>query len=157
MQRRLAYQILSQTMEMFEEVLLSVSQEKLFAVPKGFKNSIFWNYAHALAIQEVLLYQLAGLETNLPLKTIKQFSRGSEPSPQDGVVLLGQLKNQSVQAMKKLSIDLETEGLFEGFKPYYLQTFKYELTSFEDAQLFNNTHAAIHLGYAMAIRKALNA
>ena len=57
--------------------------------------------------------------------------------------------------MKKLEDDLNKEGLFSNFNSYHLGLFDYDLNSIEEALQFNQIHMSIHLGYALAIRKAL--
>jgi len=48
----------------FQDLVL-FHNDKSFIIPKGYKNSVFWNYAHALVIQDSLIYRLSGLDTHL--------------------------------------------------------------------------------------------
>lgn len=136
------------------KVVSGVAAEDLFRVPAGFANHIAWNAAHIVVTQQVLQYSLSGLETHLPKDLMAKFRKGTGPA--DG----GEASYREVMAFlhrgpELLATDYSSDR-FESFSSYTTSA-GIQLDSIEDAITFNNFHEGIHLGYIMALRKALAA
>lgn len=136
--------------------LMDVPDEDLFKIPEGFNNHIFWNFAHALVTQESLIYALSGKPSHFPKEIIHAFKNGSIPSGAVEMELLKDMKQASLDILDKLEADLGKENAFSGFNSYHLGLFDYQLESIEDALMFNQIHFSLHLGYALALKRALN-
>ena len=54
-------QITRQHRKLFLQFLEQIPESKLFEVPQGFNNHIFWNIAHVVVTQQLLVYKLSGL------------------------------------------------------------------------------------------------
>jgi hypothetical protein len=49
-----------------DNLLNTFSIDQLNNTPEGFKNNIFWNIAHVVATQQLLVYKLSNLPMQLP-------------------------------------------------------------------------------------------
>lgn len=138
----------------FENVCDSVSAEELITIPKGFNNHILWNYGHAIATQNVLIYKMCNLPFTLPEEFIENYKKGSFPVAVDEPKkAFYEMIALAEKAMEQLNADIRNM-IFDEYEPYQT-SFGIKLNSFNDALQFNNIHEGLHLGYAMAIRKAL--
>ena len=45
----------------FKSFLENLDLEQLNKVPEGYNNNIFWNIAHTVVTQQILVYKLSGL------------------------------------------------------------------------------------------------
>jgi hypothetical protein len=138
----------------FEKVVDKVKEKDLISVPKGFNNHILWNIGHVVATQNVLIYGMSGLDFTLPTDFIKRYKKGSFPTQIDNpktelqtIFELGKITDE------QLSYDIK-EMIFDNYQKYET-SFGVVLNSFNDALQFNNIHEAVHLGYVMAIKRAL--
>lgn len=138
----------------FVKVCDSVGIANIIKIPNGFKNHILWNFAHAVVTQNILVYQMSGLPYTLPEEFVAAYRKGTFPTeipnPQKE---LYQVIALAEKAEEQLNKDIR-EMIFDDYKPYET-SFGVTLKSFNEALQFNNIHAGMHLGYAMAIRKAL--
>ncbi len=130
-----------------------LSEEQLFHIPSGFNNNIAWNLGHLAVTQQMLTYQLSGLPLPLDESYVKLFGKDSSPgqwtSRPDMAAFLPQLTEQA----ERFVADLE-RGLFKEFHPY-MTMLKVELGTLPEAIRFNQMHEGLHLGYAMALRRAV--
>jgi hypothetical protein len=138
----------------FEKLTRSIHQEDLNKIPNGFKNSILWNFGHAVATQNVLIYQFSGLPFSLPDDFISTYRKGTFPSATENpiaeleIILL--FSKQSIAHLRQDLVDYK----FTEYEKYDT-SFGVQLASVNDALAFNNIHEGVHLGYAMAIKRAL--
>jgi len=138
----------------FEKAVEKVNEADLVMIPAGFNNHIIWNIGHAVVTQNVLLYGMSGLDFTLPIDFIKRYKKGSTPSdienPKtelENIFELGKITDE------QLGYDIR-EMKFDNYQPYET-SFGITLNSFNDALQFNNIHEAVHLGYVMALKRAL--
>ena len=57
------------------------SLEQLNTVPKGFKNSIFWNIAHTVVTQQLLTYGLSGQPLLIQDQLVAHYKKGTVTVP----------------------------------------------------------------------------
>lgn len=137
-----------------EYVVSSVAPEDLFRVPEGFANHVAWNAAHVVVTQQRLQYGLSGLDLHLPEELVVRYQKGSGPDDGD------EDSYRKVMAFlhrgPELLADDYASGRFQHFNSYTTSA-GIRLEGIEDAIAFNNFHEGIHLGYIMALRKALTA
>jgi hypothetical protein len=138
----------------FKKLLESLPEQELYRIPAGFSNNVIWNFAHNVVTQQILIYKLAGQPLLVSDKLIALYKKGTTANPtflegfKDEIVLL------SYSTLEKLQADILTPQLFSQYSPY-TTSFGVELNDFDAAMRFNNIHESLHLGYAMALRKAL--
>ena len=129
--------------------------EMLNEIPKGFNNNLIWNLGHVLVTQQMLCYRLPQLPMALALEEdfIKRYVRGTKPETFIEEVEI----NFITEALMKTLETMENEhqqGFFNDYKPFNLRA-NLELTTVNDAFLFNLSHEALHYGAAIALKKIL--
>lgn len=137
----------------FLKILNSLSIEQLNHIPKGYKNNIFWNIAHVVVTQQLLVYKLSGLKMYLSDPYINEFKKGAGPTKiytEDDVQFL---KKTLIDLVDVLANDLE-KNIFEHYDEYPT-SYGVVLNSVTDAIAFNNIHEGLHLGYVMAMKKSI--
>lgn len=135
------------------EILKNTSKADLLRIPKEFRNNIWWNIAHVVVTQQILVYKFSGIPMLVSEELVTKFMKGTVP---DGTATDGeikQIKDVLVSTIERTKEDYDT-GLFQDFKPYTTSA-KVTLSNVEDAISFNNFHEGIHLGSIFALRKML--
>lgn len=139
----------------FYKVLDSVKEEDLIKVPEGFNNNILWNFGHIVVTQNVLIYGMSGLDFTIPTGIISQFRKGTFPTDTEKPLAeLEAIKLIAENANYQLIEDIK-EVKFQDYQSYDT-SFGITLNSFNDALQFNNIHESMHLGYVIALKKALS-
>ena len=138
----------------FEKAVSNINEADLKVIPAGFNNNILWNIGHVVATQNVLIYGMSGLDFTIPTDFIKRYKKGSFPTDVDHpkeeletIFELGKIANE------QLMFDIK-EMKFDDYQKYET-SFGITLNSFNDALQFNNIHEGLHLGYLMAMKRAL--
>ena len=132
-------------------ILESTPKYDLLKIPEGFNNNIWWNIAHVVVTQQILVYKFSGVPMKVSDELVSKFMKGTTP---DGTATddeIQQIKEILVSTIESTAKDYEA-GLFKGFKPYTTST-KVTLNNVQDAISFNNFHEGIHLGSIFALRK----
>ncbi|WP_271855257.1 DinB family protein [Patiriisocius marinus] len=139
--------------DLFLQFLEKTPLKLLNKIPEGFNNNIFWNIKHTVITQQLLVYGLSGLPMNVSEEEITKFRKGSAPQGDVTQEEIDLCKSQLHTLINKTEEDWE-KGLFINYKEYTVTT-KTTLTSAQDALIFNNFHEGIHLGYILALKRAL--
>lgn len=134
--------------------LKTLSLEQLNKIPPGFSNNIFWNIAHTVATQQGLVYGLSSLPTMVDGDFIAKYRKGTRPEADATEKDVEELKSLVFLTVEATEKDFNN-GRFTEFKRYELSSIKSVLNSVEDAIHFNNFHEGLHLGYIMALNKAI--
>ncbi|MEZ0130099.1 DinB family protein [Flavobacterium sp. LBUM151] len=137
------------------EILLKIldnhSLEQLNKIPAGYSNNLIWNIAHCISSQQVLVYKLSGLPTQVSDQFIDAYKKGTKPERD--------VSQEEVDEIRMLlsSTILQTEKDYtnNAFNNYttYMTSMGFELTNVDDALSFVNYHEGIHTGIIMSIRK----
>lgn len=147
------FEILRATRKNILGILNSSTLEELNRIPKGFSNNLIWNATHIVVTQQLLVYGLAGLQLSISPDMVTGFRKGTKPAgdvDQDHVDLI---KGLLESIPDKTQSDLKN-GVFTKSKEY-MTSYGIGVSRVEEAIPFNNSHEALHLGYMMAIRKAI--
>ncbi|MFY7811016.1 MAG: DinB family protein [Flavobacterium sp.] len=147
------FEITKRNRNILENFLNTFSLEQLNKIPENFKNNLFWNIAHVVATQQLLVYKLSKLEMKLPEDWVNEFKKETKPE---------RIYTESdVDYVRKhlLSTILETEkdynaGKFLEFIPYQTSN-GFLLHEVDDSINFNNFHEGMHLGIILQIKKFL--
>ncbi len=127
------------------------SYKQLIAVPKGFSNSMMWNFSHAVIVHQLLIYGLSGNENHLEKDTIQLFKKGSTGDEVLSEEDFNSFKIKSLSVLEDLSRDYE-RICKTPFSPY-MTGLNVELTNVDEAIEFNNMHETLHLGVMLSISK----
>jgi hypothetical protein len=149
------FQLLQTTREHIARMLEGLSPQQLNHIPAGFSNNLLWNAGHVLATQQLLLYGRSGQEPLLPDTFIEAFRKGTRPDGRYGQDTIAFIREKLVPTAQQAALDYE-RGVFQAFEPYPT-SYGVELRDFSEALQFVNVHEALHLGYMMSLRKALQA
>ncbi len=136
-----------------EKMINSIPLETLNRVPEGFSNSIIWNIAHVVVTQQLLVYKLSGLPTLVSDEMIERYRKGTKTEhavTEEELEMVKTLLHSTIDQTEK---DMDA-NVFENYQEYPTST-GFVLKSLADAVAFNNFHEGIHLGYIMAMKKAL--
>lgn len=144
--------ILRKTRANFLKFFDGFTEDQLMTIPKGFKNNILWNIGHAVVTHDLVVWGRSELGCRLPDEVIERYRKGSSPSPEmvDDIEVI---KNELIRGADALE-EVINSGDLPGYDPYET-SFGYLIQTFSDAVNFNNTHEALHLGYAMAQKNTL--
>ncbi len=148
----IAIQQLAVSRKTLGNVVSGVAPDDLFRVPDGFANHIAWNAAHVVVTQQILHYSLSGLDTHLPTDLIAAYRKGTGPDDGDEMSY-AQVMEFLHRGPELLASDYAA-GRFQEFSSYTTSA-GIQLENIDDAIAFNNFHEGIHLGYILALRRAL--
>ena len=137
----------------FKSFLENISLDNLNKVPENFNNNIFWNVAHTIVTQQLLVYKLSGLESVLSDDFIEKFKKGTKTEDEATQEHVDFVKSMLFSPIEKTQEDYKN-GVFKTYNEYTVSTGS-TLSNVEAAIAFNNFHEGIHLGYILAQRKAL--
>lgn len=136
-----------------DKILNHYSLEQLNVVPEGFKNNLIWNIAHVVVTQQLLVYKLSGLPMMLDEEMVNRYKKGTQTEGDVTQEEVDRVKELLFVTVEKTIEDIDS-GVFQTFNEYPTST-GFVLKSIKDAIAFNNFHEGIHLGYIMALKKAL--
>ncbi|MDF9799448.1 hypothetical protein OKW21_004711 [Catalinimonas alkaloidigena] len=137
----------------FMMILDAVDEKGLNHIPQGFNNNIIWNFGHMIATQQILCYKLSGLDMHVDKAVIEAYRKGTKP---EGMVTgdeIKRLREFAVTTIDQLQKDFDEQRFQEYHE--YTTSFGVTLTDIHEGIHFNAMHEALHLGYAMALRRVI--
>ena len=147
------FEITLQNRKSLYNIIKSTGFVDLIAIPEGFRNHIFWNIAHSITIQQQLVYALSGEEMCIPEGFVKKYGNGSVPDGNTTEKEIEEVKRLLFLPLEKTEKDYG-ENVFKKFNSFTTSA-NVTLNTVEDAIFFNAYHEGVHLGYILALRKAL--
>ncbi|MGB0981965.1 MAG: DinB family protein [Winogradskyella sp.] len=148
-----AFEITVKNRNLLNHFLENFSLDELNKVPDGFTNNIIWNIAHTIVTQQLLVYKLSGLPMNVSDEMVAAYKKGSKTEKNVTQAEVDIIKNLLFSTLKKTEDDYNNK-LFKTYNTYTVST-NSTLTNVEEAIAFNNFHEGIHLGYILALKRAL--
>ena len=148
-----AFDITNKNRAIFKTFLETFTLEELNKVPKGFNNNIIWNIAHTIVTQQLLVYNLSGLPMLLTNEMVEKYRKGTKPEQDVTLAEVDLIKGLLFSTIEKTKEDYNN-NVFETYNEYTVTT-KSTLTNVDEAIDFNNFHEGIHLGYILALKRAL--
>lgn len=145
------FELTSTSRKLAASYLDKFTLEQLNTIPDGFNNNLFWNVAHIVVTQQLLVYKLSGVPMLISDDLVEKYKKGTKPEQtvtQDEVELIKGFIFSTVDQMKR---DYEN-NVFQNFTEYPTST-GYILHTVEDAIKFNSFHEGIHLGVLMSLKK----
>jgi hypothetical protein len=73
-----AFDITLKNRALFKAFLENLTLDQLNKIPKGFNNNIFWNIAHTVATQQLLVYKLSGVPMLLEDSFVDTYRKGTK-------------------------------------------------------------------------------
>lgn len=145
------FEITLQNRKNLYAILTETPKEKLLRIPEGFNNNIYWNIAHTVVTQQILLYKLSGLQMRVPIELVEKFKKGTVP---DGKATDEEMKTVADFLISTIEWAKEDYNvrLFREFHEYTTSA-KVTLSSIDDAIAFNLFHEGLHLGTIMLLMR----
>jgi len=134
-------------------ILQKTSYEDLINIPDGFNNNMYWNIAHCLATQQLLIYYLSGNSFRIDKYWVETYKKGTFPNSDVTQDEIDDLYFLLTETSKIMETDYN-EHFFIDYTPY-TTSLGMDLKNIEDAITFNNVHEGLHLGYIQAQKRAL--
>ena len=145
--------LLVQTRQNILKSIENLTLNQLNTVPNGYTNSIFWNAAHVVVTQQLLIYFLSENEMYCSKDLINKYKKGTKFESKATKEEILEVKELLVETPTLLKNDYK-KGKFKNYKEYPT-SYGFTLNSIEDAIKFNNVHEALYFGYIMAMKKNL--
>lgn len=142
-----------QTRKILHKILKNTPQENLFKIPDGFRNSIWWNIAHVLVTQQLLVYKLSNLPLNVSQELVDTYKKGSFPNGTVSATTIEKVSELLFSTLEHTIEDFE-KGLFTTYNEYPTSA-GIILKNIDDAIAFNLFHEGIHLGVILSLQKAI--
>lgn len=127
--------------------------EQLNKIPQGFSNNLAWNLAHVLSSQQVLCYELSGLEMRTDKSLVDEYRPGTFPARFVDEERIAFIKENLVKSVEQLKDDYN-KGIFKTYKERQTR-FGVLLTNIDEAIYYISTHETLHFGYAKALYRLL--
>ena len=147
------FDLVRQTRKRFIQLVNELSTAQLNEVPAGMNNNIAWNFGHIVSSQQGLCNGFSGVPLHVPPTLIAGYKKGTKPEEFIKQEDINQLKNYAVSAIDALEKGLK-ENLYANYTVYET-SYGYTLHNINEAIQFVAVHDALHLGYAMAVRRNL--
>jgi len=133
--------------------LNNFSLNQLNTVPKGYRNSIFWNIAHTVVTQQLLTYGLSSQPLLIEEELVANYKKGTATVHKATEKELVRIKSLLFSTLEQTKTDYD-KGYFKNFTPY-TTSLNVTLSTIEEAIRFNVFHEGIHLGYILAMKNCL--
>lgn len=125
--------------------------DQLNAIPEGFNNNLFWNIAHVVVTQQLLIYKLSGLPMLVSDELVDKYKKGSKPEQAANQAEVHQIKALLFDLVDQTQADYGS-GVFTQFTEYPTSS-GFVLKNVKDAMAYNNFHEGLHLGIIMSLKK----
>lgn len=129
----------------------ALSKEQMLIIPEGFNNNIAWQLGHIVTTQQLLCYKLSDNSLIVPQDYVGLFRKGSSPRDWTVEVDVEEIKHYFFETTFQFMSDYES-GKLKTFSPYPTSA-GVDLTTIEDAIIFNFGHENLHYGVIMAMSK----
>jgi hypothetical protein len=146
-------EIIRKTRSFLLDYIKELNIEQLNKIPVGFNNNIAWNLGHLVAAQQGVCYLRASLKTWVDEDFFNTYKPGSKPTEYINESQTEKIKELFFSSLDILKSDYE-KGLWTNY-PVWSTRYGVELKTIEDAIQFLNFHEGLHLGYIMALKRAI--
>jgi hypothetical protein len=147
------FNITLQNRKILYKILTNTSKEQLLKIPEGYRNNIWWNIAHVVVTQQLLVYNLCGQAMKVPTELVDKFKKGTDPDGTATDEELNMIKGFLFSTLEWAQGDYEN-SIFKDFNEYTTSA-NVTLKDVEDAIAFNMFHEGLHLGVILSLEKML--
>lgn len=147
------FDITLQNRKLLYKFLKETPREQLLQIPQGYRNNIWWNIAHVVVTQQLLVYKLGGQEMRVDSALVEKFKKGTVPDGTATDAEIDQVTDLLFDTMVWVREDYGN-GIFKAYNEYTTSV-NITLRNVEDAIQFNLYHEGLHLGAILALIKAV--
>ncbi|WP_242203778.1 DinB family protein [Aestuariivivens insulae] len=148
------FEVLNNTRRFFKKYIENTSLEDLNKIPEGFNNNIIWNIGHIVVTEQLLAYKLSGLPLMISDSLVVNYMKGTRPERTVTQAEVDEIKTLLFSTIERTQKDYKDKA-FINFKEYTVSTTGNTLTNIEEALQFILFHEGMHLGYVMALVRAV--
>jgi len=141
------------TRVILKNYLETFSVEDLNKIPQGYNNNIFWNIAHLVATQQILVYKFSDVPALVSDEIIAKYRKGTKPEGDVTQAEVDEIKELLFTTLDQTKKDYEA-GVFKTYNSI-TTSMDSTLTNVDEAIAYNNFHEGIHLGSVLALRHAI--
>lgn len=147
------HNIILKNRRLLSKYLEKFSLDQLNTAPKGYRNSIFWNVAHTVVTQQLLVYGLSNRPLLVDSDLVKTYKKDTKTVHEATEEELALVKTLLFSTIEQTKTDYDN-GMFKNFTPY-TTSLNVTLSTVDEAIRFNTFHEGIHLGYILAMKNTL--
>jgi hypothetical protein len=147
-------EVLPNTRKSFHKIIENNSLEALNKIPNGFNNNIIWNIGHIVVTQQLLAYKLSGLPMMLSDALVGKYRKDTKPEAAVTQIEVNEIKDLLFTTIEKTKVDYNN-NVFKDYNAYTVSTTGNTLTNISEAFEFILFHEGIHLGYVLALLRAI--
>ncbi|MDG1285218.1 MAG: DinB family protein [Flavobacteriaceae bacterium] len=147
------HNIILKNRRLLSKFLEKFSLDQLNTVPKGYRNSIFWNVAHTVVTQQLLVYGLSNRPLLVDSDLVKTYKKDTKTVHEATEEELALVKTLLFSTIEQTKTDYDN-GMFKNLTPY-TTSLNVTLSTVDEAIRFNTFHEGIHLGYILAMKNTL--
>ena len=129
----------------------NLTDEQLNRVPERMKNNLIWNLGHMVFTQQVLCYQLGGLQPTIDVAFFSQFAPGTIPEREMTVEEIARIRSVFTDAFEQLATDAQA-GKQAAYASWSLPS-GISIDGFGDAMTTNAIHEGRHFGVIISLAK----
>lgn len=130
-----------------------LSIEQLNEIPAGFNNNIIWNMGHLIATQQIVCYRRAGVDTVVDADFVNAYAPGSRPERFIAEEEVLRIQELFVTSLDRFEQDMQT-AIFNNYTQWTTRA-GVDINNINDVDAFLPYHEGMHVGYIMALKKAL--
>lgn len=138
----------------FKKHIENNSLEDLNKIPEGFNNNIIWNIGHIVVTAQLLAYKLSGLPIMVSDGLVNKYRKDTKPEGDVSQAEVDEIKTLLFSTLEQLEADYEKD-VFKEYNAYTVSTTGNTLTNIDEALQFILFHEAMHLGYILALVRAV--
>jgi hypothetical protein len=132
----------------------SLPEDQINLIPKGFNNSIIWNFGHILIVQEQLAVNFGKIKPQLPSVYLHYFGQHTDPSswkdaPPRYSDILSFLKSQTKHIIESLGTRID-EKLTKPFNRNGLS-----MHTIGELLIYSVYHEGVHIGTVNSMVKVI--
>jgi len=147
-------EVLPNTRRFFMKFLEKTSLDDLNKIPNGFNNNIIWNIGHIVVSQQLLAYKLSGLPMMVSDELVEKYRKDSKPEGAVTQEEVNEIKDLLFTTIEKTKVDY-SNNVFKNYNEYTVSTTGNTLTNIDEAFQFILFHEGMHLGYVLALLRAI--
>lgn len=147
------FEIIRQTRRHMLNLIKDLTIDELNKVPAGFNNNIIWNLGHVIASQQGVCYRRAGLDLKIDDDFFAMYKPETKPERFITTDELENIKQLLFSTIDQLEEDYKTD-MFANYVPWVTR-YEVKIDSVNDALTFLPFHEGLHMGYIMALKRAI--
>ncbi len=148
------FEVFPNTRAALKKIIENLSLTDLNAIPKGFNNNVIWNIGHIVVTEQLLVYKLSGLQPMVSDVLIDKYKKDSKPDGKASQEEVNEIKDLLLSTIERTAKDYKI-GAFKTYNEYTVSTTGNTLKNVDDALNFALLHEGMHVGYILALKRAL--